>query len=171
MAMRRAPAKRTATRTRAAQPAITVAPRILSEEEKRQLILAHARSRKPVDPGQRMSLWAGVLVCVLFIVGAWVYTVGSGIQRAFAGPMDPNLKKTLDLTGQMADVSRDQAAGVKNDLKTALENVTLQLDALNAQEAVVDSMAMQLNASSTATSTQLFKPSTSSTHQTTTSTH
>jgi hypothetical protein len=76
---------RRTTSSRVAKAANTPAierPRIMSSEEKRQLILAHAAVRQPVDTVQRFSLWTGVLVCVLAISIGWLYTIRQSIASA-----------------------------------------------------------------------------------------
>lgn len=56
-------------------------PQILSADEKRKLILAHARSRPSKDPMQRMTVWGGVLVAMAGIMIGWWWTVGEGIKK------------------------------------------------------------------------------------------
>ncbi|MEO5927792.1 MAG: hypothetical protein ABIO72_03660 [Patescibacteria group bacterium] len=163
MATRSTPAKKNPVRSRPAAQDIRVAPRILSEEEKHQLIRAHARARQPVDRRQQVTLWAGVAVCIAFVVGAWLYTVGSGIKKSFAGQMDPNLKHSLELSKQFADETASEAFGAHNELHTAFDNIASQLDILSSDSDLIDSMASQISASSSATSSpQLFKASPSS---------
>jgi len=79
---RRVAASRVATAASAPAPE---RPRIMSSEEKRQLILAHARERQPVDAVQRFSLWTGVAVCVLAITVGWVYTMRQSIAGSISG--------------------------------------------------------------------------------------
>lgn len=164
---RRSPSKRPArSRAGGAAPGITVAPRILSSDEKRQLILAHSAMRRPMDPIQRASLWAGVAVCMLFVVGAWAYTVGSGIRQSAAGPLDPQLQDVVDNTKKFAEESSGPGS-----LGEQFKNVTERLNALAQEQAVLDSMIRQLSATSTPAATtdrnDLFKPK----QATTTSTH
>jgi hypothetical protein len=143
----------------ASESEIHVAPRILSSAEKRELILAHAAARRPADPIQRVSLWAGVFVCLTFIVCAWVYTVGSGIQKSLAGPVDPNLQQVKDLTGAFAETAVTEGA---NELKQGFEDIATRLDQLSAEQALLNQMAAELNASSSTSKTtpsdNLFKP-------------
>jgi hypothetical protein len=56
-------------------------PRLISEEEKRELIRVHAAARAPQDPLQRMSLWAGVTLSVLGIAIGWWLTVGQSVRH------------------------------------------------------------------------------------------
>lgn len=72
---RRAPSKK-------ATAGFSDTPRLLSNEEKRELIRAHAASRAPQDPVQRLSLWAGVVLSVLVIGAGWWMTVGRQVRQA-----------------------------------------------------------------------------------------
>jgi hypothetical protein len=60
-------------------------PRILTAEEKRSLILAHAAERRPRDPVQRITLWMGVTVALLAVVCGWFLTVGRQVKREMDG--------------------------------------------------------------------------------------
>jgi len=76
----------------------------LSREEKRQIILAHANMRKPHDPVQMMSMWAGVLACLLVVAVGWWWTVKPEISKQFSGAVKPAFAQgTEDLksAGQM----------------------------------------------------------------------
>jgi hypothetical protein len=57
-------------------------PRILSPDEKRELILAHAAMRAPQDPFQRFTMWSGIAVAIMALVGGWWLTVGWSVERA-----------------------------------------------------------------------------------------
>jgi len=64
----------------------TDTPRMLSEEEKRQLILAHATSsRTAKDPIQRATVWMGFAAILLAIGWGWWNTVGIRIGSAIKG--------------------------------------------------------------------------------------
>lgn len=157
---RRSPAKKPA-RTRAGSGGAPVksAARLLSSEEKHQLILAHVAAHRSIDPIQRLSLWAGVTVCMLFVLGAWMYTVGSGIKKSIAGPIDPNLKAIVTETQQFAE---DTSQGLGN-IGEQVSGVAERLEALNQEQALLNAMVLQLSTTSSAatnsTSTsELFKP-------------
>jgi len=70
-------------------------PRIITPEEKRSLILAHANARGPKDPMQRVTLWAGVGIALAAIIGGWFMTVGYHVKTEFAGS-GQGLKKLAD---------------------------------------------------------------------------
>jgi hypothetical protein len=137
---------------------IHVAPRILSSEEKRELILAHAEARHPADPVQRMSMWAGVAVCIVFVVLAWFSTVGSGIRASLAGPTDPAVQTVMDAGKQVVDVT----AYTNSQLQDRLEEVTAKLQTVSAEQAIVDELTARLanatGTSATSTRPDLFRP-------------
>ena len=57
-------------------------PRILGDEEKRQLILAHAAASRGVkDPVQRVTAWMGFLAVIAMLIWGWWDTVGASIQN------------------------------------------------------------------------------------------
>lgn len=58
-------------------------PPILSSEEKRELILAHARSQSGKDPMQRMTVWGGVMIAMIAVAGGWWWTVGTSVQTTW----------------------------------------------------------------------------------------
>lgn len=60
----------------------------MSGEEKRSLILAHAAERVPVDHAQKITLWAGIAVCVLAIGTGWLYSVRLGMAEVFPADKD-----------------------------------------------------------------------------------
>lgn len=60
-------------------------PRILTSEEKRELILAHAAARSPRDPVQQASLFAGVIIALLAIGAGWWATVRIQVQSSVQG--------------------------------------------------------------------------------------
>ncbi len=57
-------------------------PRLISSDEKRGLILAHAATRAPQDPLQRMSFWAGITIAIAVIAGGWWATVGWQVKQS-----------------------------------------------------------------------------------------
>lgn len=65
--------------------------RFLGREEKRSLILAHSAKRLPVDHAQKITLWAGIAVCVLAIGTGWLYSVRLGIAEVF--PADEKVEQ------------------------------------------------------------------------------
>lgn len=136
-------------------PSRAATPRLLSSDEKRQLILAHAASRRPMDPVQRMSLWAGVIICTLFIIGGWMYTVGAGIKKSLAGPLDLGLG---DVQAEIGKINSD--GDVTGDLGKAFNDVNAKFKALEDQQKLLDTLAQQLAAPADVTTSTngIFKP-------------
>ncbi|MBD3281297.1 hypothetical protein GF391_00950 [Candidatus Uhrbacteria bacterium] len=115
---RKAPAKRVSKAASGASSSVE-RPRILSAEEKRQLILAHAAERRPVDTVQRFSLWTGVLVCVLAITIGWLYTM----RQSIAGAIQ---------TDSLAEEAMDYGE-LKQSLDQNIGKMVEEIDALQEQ--------------------------------------
>jgi hypothetical protein len=97
------------------------APRMMSEEEKHRMIMAHAAIRAPQDPLQRISLWAGVTLSVAAIATGWWFTVGQGIQYE-AGQGSQELRRAaaeLDKFTQMVESSAFLNAPTNNPTSNA----------------------------------------------------
>lgn len=73
------------SRASQAEEELQETPPILSSEEKRELILAHARSQSAKDPMQRMTVWGGVMISLGALAFGWWWTVGSSIQTKWQG--------------------------------------------------------------------------------------
>lgn len=71
------------SRGQAAKAANAGRPMILSDEEKHQLIMAHAANRKPTDRVSQLSLVAGVFICALAIGLGWLYSVRQSMAKIF----------------------------------------------------------------------------------------
>lgn len=95
-----------------------VKEKILSGEEKRSLILAHAAKRVPVDHAQKVSLWAGIAICVLAIGTGWLYSVRLGIAEVFPADKDP------ERAGSAAWESRL----IKQDLRQNAERMLKEIE-------------------------------------------
>ncbi|MFZ6015697.1 MAG: hypothetical protein ACOYUZ_05080 [Patescibacteria group bacterium] len=143
---RKAPAKKAAS---------TAAPqrmRVLSAEEKRQLILAHAAMRQPVDSTQRFSLWMGVAICLAVIAVGWFYMTHKSIVTAY---QNNSPAKSLD-----EQINEAMGAG-EDDLFANLHDVVEQIEIaeqenfreLELQAAAVDSLKQTLASSSAAATT------------------
>lgn len=117
---RRTASKRVAT---AASTPAPERPRIMSSEEKRQLILAHAAERQPVDTIQRFSLWTGVIVCILAITVGWVYTMRQSIASAIA----PG--------GEGAEDKMDYA-NIKNSIHENINDMVDEIDNLQDEHLI-----------------------------------
>lgn len=90
----------------ASEDAFSETPRVLSDEEKRQLILAHASVRAPKDPVQRATMWAGMFVALAVIFGGWWLSVGRNIQKGVEGGDRKDWKAMEDRLDQFTDQLR-----------------------------------------------------------------
>lgn len=72
-------------------------PRILSEQEKHELIRVHVAARATHDPLQRASLWAGVTLSIAALLVGWWLTVGQNIKQSFADGSADLKKLTQEL--------------------------------------------------------------------------
>lgn len=132
---------------------------IIHPDEKRELILAHAAMRRPHDPVQLMSLWAGVAATFIVVVTAWWWASKPGYLNAFSQPFDRGFEKAKEEAAtfghEVRSISAERVGGIMTDLSSA----AARLDALSAQvdqdQKALDRMASLV--SSTAPSEGLFK--------------
>jgi hypothetical protein len=110
-------------------------PRILSSEEKRELILAHARSQTGTDPMLRATVWGGVMIAVAGIGFGWWWTVGTGIKYSMQGDsseyqaitesLNEFTRSVKDTDGGLPDAlsptDQANANGVSDLMKAVLE--------------------------------------------------
>ncbi len=80
---------------------------LMSEEEKRQVIEAHAARRVPMNRSQMASLWAGVMICVVAIGAGWVYAMRQSIANAIQPPAEIT-NQLKDLPGQVKQTFEDK---------------------------------------------------------------
>jgi hypothetical protein len=163
---RRNTAKRVAT---AASTPAPDRPRIMSAEEKRQLILAHAAERQPVDTVQRFSLWTGVVVCVLAITIGWVYTMRQSIAGAIiTGNTQEEQIDYDELKSSIHSNISDMVDQIDTLQEDHMFDLRVQAEALKAINELEQSTSTQSASSTTATSTEtsargdLFQPSSNS---------
>ncbi len=119
-------------------------PRVLSAEEKRQLILAHAAQREPVDNVQRFSLWMGVIVCVLAITVGWVYSMRQTIAGAITS-QNQSAEESIDYD-KIKDSLNTNIDKMVNEIDHIQDNQLLELQ----KQAVV--MKSQMEAESSTSS-------------------
>ncbi len=171
MPRRTSPLKKTTTPPRArVRPSrstpIIPPPPIVSVDEKRQLILAHAANRRSLDPLQRVSLWAGVSICALFIAVAWFYTVGLNMKKAMGNPLDSGFQGVAGIAQDFKDTAfQEKGTDIKN-LEQRLDDVSRSL-AEKSDQQFVNSMVTHVSSSlATTSSSALFRPQPSSTSTT-----
>jgi hypothetical protein len=150
-------------------------PRILSPEEKRELILAHAQERRPRDPVQRITLWTGVAVAVLAVVCGWFLTVGREVKRDIQGT-DSELRELAEeldafteraktnpvvnppeLPGPTAEAAAAQFEDILREILNA-ESTSTRRDDLLAPSAPSSSAAESETSSAPASSPFLIDP-------------
>jgi len=162
---RAAPKKRVAPRRAvikkaAAAPIVSRGPSLLlSSDEKREMIRAHAAMRATRDPVHMATLWAGVAATFLVVIGGWAWAFGPSFLQAASHPLDPSLTGIIDGVSQVG--AQAQALNQTSDLKKELDLTTARLNALSAetasQQAAIDTMAQTINA--TSSNRALFRPS------------
>jgi hypothetical protein len=111
---RRRPSRKARTKSSAAphphaSPAVfTETPRLITPEEKHELIMAHAASRASHDPLQRITLWSGVMVALVAVLVGWWYTVGLRVRQTLEGGNGDlrGLTSELDRFRRRAEESR-----------------------------------------------------------------
>lgn len=130
---------------------------IVSPDEKRELILAHASMRRPHDPVQLLSVWAGVAATFVVIVGAWWWSTKPEYLRIFSTPLtsglEPMVQDAKDLGSDISDISSKRASSLSQEL----EKAAARLDALDREsrlkQGAVTRMTSLIEAASAATST------------------
>lgn len=91
-------------------------PMIMSDEEKRRLIMAHAASRKPADRMQQFSLMAGVFICALAIGLGWLYSVRQSMAEVFPA-------KSAQEAGQETSVREQYERQIRTGASTMIRQV------------------------------------------------
>ncbi|MBU0540392.1 hypothetical protein KKD88_02545 [Patescibacteria group bacterium] len=122
-------------------------PKILSLDEKRELILAHTRARRPLDATQKVSMWAGVIVCSVFVALFWLYATNDGITRALAEPRDETVTAVLKSGAEITDVL-DSGGEQFKEINSEIETVVGQLEAKLQEEAILEQIGSRLKDSS-----------------------
>jgi len=113
--------------------AVDERPRFMSAEEKHQLIMEYASQRKPVDNRQRLSLWAGVIICGLAIGLGWLYAARQSVANAIQAPSEQTVAE-IGVTDPQ-DQSGKSTAGqeFQNNIKNAMNSLS-DLQARSAAE-------------------------------------
>ncbi|MCI0479439.1 hypothetical protein L0Y59_02745 [Candidatus Uhrbacteria bacterium] len=154
---RRVTATKRRTAARKDEAASGMPPRILSSDEKHELILAHAEARHPADPVQRITMWVGVGVCVAFVAIAWFSTVGTGIRSSIAGSGDSEVRQVFE------DGRRTLEQEVAPAFDKTVQDVKARLEEAAAQQAMLDELMAAMAATGTpaasSTRSDLFRPS------------
>lgn len=110
-ATRRIPSKRRAPR--AVSSVLHEDPRILSEEEKHELILAHAQARKNEPREFGLGYYIAVAASCLVVMTGWWLTLGTTISSGVPQQSDPAVEALKEATEQLQASFETQSKGVK----------------------------------------------------------
>jgi len=124
-----APTKKNAPRKQAAKAASVQRPRILGAEEKHQLILAHAANRQPVVHVQRISLVAGVFICLVVIGFGWLYSVRKSVAQIY-----PAAQSAADRVGQTKEEAAWQQYLLKQEIHSNTDSIIKKIEDIEAQQ-------------------------------------
>ena len=145
---RRAPAKPRVVRSATPAPETYQSGTFMSREEKRQIILAHARKNVSHDPVQIMSMWAGVVACLVVVAVGWWLTVKPELSRQIDVTVKPAMAQSTDELRSAGQFFKDlQQSNFMRPMDTASKildqnaKVKAQSDALKAMTAMVDANA------------------------------
>lgn len=129
---------------------------LLSAEEKREMILAHAAMRRTTDPTQLMTLWAGVAASFVVVAGAWLWAFTPGFARTIKQP-DPELQHIVANAADARNAAERMTQ--ESDIRHELDVANARLKALSAQattqQQVIDGISAGIRP-------ELFQPSQSS---------
>lgn len=114
--------KRPASRMAQYEEELDETPRILSSEEKREMILAHARSQTGKDPLQRMTVWGGVMIAVCGIAVGWWWTVGTTLHGSVQKGSPEYQAMTENLNEFTKTIRQEQDSLRKSTLPTNSAN-------------------------------------------------
>ena len=145
-------------------------PRLMSAQEKRGLILAHAEMRRTRDPVQMMSVWAGVGVTAFLVLLGWWWAVTPTYVQASKQPLGGD---TLQGVGSDLQKFQEQVKNIPNNfqgtpLSANVNQATAQLEAVTAEakqrQEAANALANMINSTSSAgVRSDLFRPATTST--------
>jgi hypothetical protein len=151
---------RSRTRSSAAPSRVMPTSRLISADEKRQLILAHSQSRQPLDRQAQISMWIGLTVSIVFIVVGWMYTMGGTIRKSFAGAPDPAVQTAIE-GGKMLGESFDEARNKIGQIGGGIQDVADKLNAMDQREDTLNRIANEIQSTSTEVERKdLFQPAT-----------
>jgi len=127
---------------------------LVSADEKRRLILAHAAMRRPQDPLQMMSAWAGIAIALLVVMTGWWWSSGSIIVNSVA-KIGPEVQTALKDVPPIMESSKQELGTA--DFTQALKQATDKLRVMDVQaetrQRALDELAAMVS-SSTVTSTR-----------------
>ena len=148
------------------QGAVATRPPIVGADEKRELILAHAAMRKPRDPVQMLSLWAGVVTTFLVVISAWWWASKPGYLRLLSASPREGFESVQQNYDQMHQKMQSDLQ-VSEPTLTELKQTATRLDQMSARATANQTTLQRLAAdvSSSSSAPSLFTLPTSSTSQ------
>lgn len=121
--------KRSGNRDQASKQQGATRSRFFGEEEKRELILAHAANRQPIDQVQRVSLWAGVIICAAAIGVGWLYSVRNGMAEIF-----PTAQKAAQSVGQTKEEAAWQQYQYREQIHAGADDMLKQVEKIEKEQ-------------------------------------
>jgi hypothetical protein len=120
MKPRRTPPKRTA---HSQAPELEPAPRVLSGEEKYELIRAHAEARKAHPNKLGLGYYIAIAASCLVVASGWLYTLDRGLWIPPREP-DPALQELEDTTAELKRQWNDAREQVKESISELSSTTT-----------------------------------------------
>ena len=130
-------------------------PRLLSADEKRELILAHAAARGPEPHPFGLGSYIGIIACCLFVVGGWWFTVGAHFRRTISLRKDPAAQLVTQEVQRLRTGLGQESGGRSptKGLSERLEDVRREYQQAVLQERVMEAAAAKIYLMSSSTTT------------------
>ncbi|MCC7357790.1 hypothetical protein IT408_04815 [Candidatus Uhrbacteria bacterium] len=138
--------------------------RFISAEEKRRLILAHAEMRRPHDPVQMLSVWAGVAVTMMVLTFGYWYATKPSFVEAQMKPFDEQLNPAMETVQVFSQKMKELPQVLQKPMqKTKQDTFSPQAlkqleEEAKMRQAVLDSLTDKINNGHEAVRVDLFKP-------------
>lgn len=150
----RAPKPAASERIATPAPETYASGTLLSREEKRQIILAHAAARQPADRVQVTSMWLGVAACAAVVAVGWWWAVKPVISRSFdrglGSAMAESSQTATELGKTLDGLAENRASGSLPD-QAALQS--------RVERGLAETLSGQVAGSSTGAGRDIFSPS------------
>lgn len=146
----------------AAPEPLNLRGRLTTDQEKRELILAHSAMRRAKDPVQVMSVWAGVGASAIVVLIAWAWVFVPTVKSALRTPDEGTQSFFQDVDGARShaasqDLDHTDLGKQIRETSAAVNDLTRQAI---LQEQTLRMMADTIeSSSSTSGRSDLFVPS------------
>lgn len=117
---------------------------LVTPDEKRGLILAHAAMRSASDPQQIVSVWAGAIAAFAVILVAWWWLAKPAYTELFARPSDPDVLEAKRMAAEFG-------AHTSQELETASKRLRDLESQVTRNQNTLDVMAKIMQESATST--------------------